>query len=61
MQAVGLEWLHRMAQEPRRLTRRYLVEGIPFAVALGAGSLGHRLRGDPARLIRRAVRTDPSG
>jgi hypothetical protein len=28
MQRVGLEWLFRLAQEPRRLWRRYLI-GIP--------------------------------
>ena len=34
MQDVGLEWLHRLIQEPRRLARRYLIEGIPFALGL---------------------------
>lgn len=34
MQRIGLEWLHRMAQEPRRLARRYLLHGIPFAARL---------------------------
>jgi len=34
MQRAGLEWVHRLAQEPRRLARRYLVDGIPFAVRL---------------------------
>ncbi|SNS83806.1 polymer biosynthesis protein, WecB/TagA/CpsF family [Sphingomonas laterariae] len=27
MQSAGLEWLHRLASEPKRLWRRYLVEG----------------------------------
>lgn len=27
MQRAGLEWLHRLASEPRRLWRRYLIEG----------------------------------
>lgn len=31
---IGLEWLHRLWQEPRRLGRRYLVHGLPFAVKL---------------------------
>jgi N-acetylglucosaminyldiphosphoundecaprenol N-acetyl-beta-D-mannosaminyltransferase len=31
MQKIGLEWLHRLVQEPRRLARRYLIEGLPFA------------------------------
>lgn len=34
MQRVGLEWLHRLAQEPRRLGRRYLVEGLVFFACL---------------------------
>jgi N-acetylglucosaminyldiphosphoundecaprenol N-acetyl-beta-D-mannosaminyltransferase len=34
IQKLGLEWLHRMAQEPGRLAKRYLVHGIPFAVKL---------------------------
>lgn len=34
MQRLGLEWLHRLLQEPRRLARRYLVHGGPFALRL---------------------------
>jgi N-acetylglucosaminyldiphosphoundecaprenol N-acetyl-beta-D-mannosaminyltransferase len=34
MRRVGLEWIHRLAQEPRRLAKRYLVHGIPFALRL---------------------------
>ena len=34
MQASGLEWLHRLIQEPTRLARRYLVNGLPFAATL---------------------------
>ncbi len=30
MQRAGLEWMFRLAQEPRRLWRRYLVEDPPF-------------------------------
>lgn len=44
MQRVGLEWLHRLIQEPRRLMKRYLVEGLPFAVRLGFGAVGQRFR-----------------
>ena len=32
MQRVGLEWLHRLLQEPRRLWRRYLVTNTQFLV-----------------------------
>jgi UDP-N-acetyl-D-mannosaminuronic acid transferase (WecB/TagA/CpsF family) len=31
MSAAGLEWLHRLVQEPRRLWRRYLVQDPKFA------------------------------
>jgi N-acetylglucosaminyldiphosphoundecaprenol N-acetyl-beta-D-mannosaminyltransferase len=34
MQKLGLEWVHRLWQEPRRLARRYLVDGLPFAATL---------------------------
>jgi len=34
IQRLGLEWIHRLCQEPRRLARRYLLEGIPFALKL---------------------------
>jgi N-acetylglucosaminyldiphosphoundecaprenol N-acetyl-beta-D-mannosaminyltransferase len=30
VQRSGLEWLHRLAQEPRRLARRYLIDDLPF-------------------------------
>jgi exopolysaccharide biosynthesis WecB/TagA/CpsF family protein len=39
MRATGLEWVHRLVQEPGRLAKRYLVQGIPFAVRLLSGSL----------------------
>ncbi|MES2296661.1 MAG: WecB/TagA/CpsF family glycosyltransferase, partial [Pseudomonadota bacterium] len=44
LQNAGLEWLHRLIQEPRRLARRYLLHGIPFALYLLASALGWRLR-----------------
>ncbi len=31
MRNCGLEWTHRLAQEPKRLFKRYIVVGIPFA------------------------------
>lgn len=34
MQRSGLEWLHRLVQEPGRLAHRYLVDGVPFALGL---------------------------
>jgi N-acetylglucosaminyldiphosphoundecaprenol N-acetyl-beta-D-mannosaminyltransferase len=44
MQRVGLEWVHRLAQEPRRLASRYLVHGLPFAARLFASCAARRLR-----------------
>jgi N-acetylglucosaminyldiphosphoundecaprenol N-acetyl-beta-D-mannosaminyltransferase len=38
MRTAGLEWLHRVISEPRRLWRRYLVEGLPFAARLVAAA-----------------------
>ncbi len=34
VQRVGLEWLHRLQQEPRRLGKRYLRDDLPFALGL---------------------------
>jgi N-acetylglucosaminyldiphosphoundecaprenol N-acetyl-beta-D-mannosaminyltransferase len=42
MQAAGLEWLWRLAMEPRRLWRRYLVSNTRF-VALVAVAMAERL------------------
>jgi N-acetylglucosaminyldiphosphoundecaprenol N-acetyl-beta-D-mannosaminyltransferase len=43
-QRLGLEWLHRLAQEPGRLFRRYVVDGFPFLARLLASALLHRAR-----------------
>ncbi len=34
MQRIGIEWMHRLGQEPRRLFKRYIVHGLPFAASL---------------------------
>jgi N-acetylglucosaminyldiphosphoundecaprenol N-acetyl-beta-D-mannosaminyltransferase len=44
MRRAGLEWMHRLAQEPGRLARRYLVENLPFALRLFPSALAVRLR-----------------
>jgi N-acetylglucosaminyldiphosphoundecaprenol N-acetyl-beta-D-mannosaminyltransferase len=41
MQRAGLEWLYRLVAEPRRLWRRYLVDGPAFV----AGVVIDRVRG----------------
>lgn len=40
MQNMGLEWLHRLASDPRRLWRRYLVTNTIFIFAITAQLLG---------------------
>jgi hypothetical protein len=47
MSRLGLEWLHRLAKEPRRLAKRYVVDDLPFAVRLFAWALRSRRRGAP--------------
>jgi N-acetylglucosaminyldiphosphoundecaprenol N-acetyl-beta-D-mannosaminyltransferase len=47
MQRVGLEWTWRLAQEPGRLARRYLLEDLPFAGELFGSALVKRLRPRP--------------
>jgi N-acetylglucosaminyldiphosphoundecaprenol N-acetyl-beta-D-mannosaminyltransferase len=42
MQRLGLEWVHRLALEPRRLARRYLRDDLPFALALLVRSAAYR-------------------
>jgi N-acetylglucosaminyldiphosphoundecaprenol N-acetyl-beta-D-mannosaminyltransferase len=61
LRAAGLEWAHRLAQEPRRLCSRYLRDGLPFAARLGLWALRRRLapdlrrrRGAPAAAARMA-------
>jgi N-acetylglucosaminyldiphosphoundecaprenol N-acetyl-beta-D-mannosaminyltransferase len=43
MQRIGFEWLHRLAQEPRRLFRRYIIEDLPFALRLFVWSFAQRV------------------
>ncbi len=47
MQVAGLEWLHRLAQEPKRLFQRYVIDGLPHAGRLLGGALARRVRGVP--------------
>lgn len=48
-QASGLEWAIRLAQEPQRLWRRYIIDDIPALMAVAPGCLkrgfAHRRRG----------------
>jgi N-acetylglucosaminyldiphosphoundecaprenol N-acetyl-beta-D-mannosaminyltransferase len=47
MQDAGLEWFFRLVMEPRRLWRRYIVNGSKFAWAVGMQHLVPRLLGRP--------------
>ncbi len=42
MQRVGLEWLHRLVSEPRRLWRRYLVGNSRFVLGVASDLLFRR-------------------
>ncbi len=44
LQRLGLEWVHRLVQEPRRLFKRYVVDDVPFAVRLFSWAATVRLR-----------------
>jgi N-acetylglucosaminyldiphosphoundecaprenol N-acetyl-beta-D-mannosaminyltransferase len=49
MQRTGLEWLHRLAQEPKRLFRRYVLEDLPFAAVLFRRAVVDRRQSRPQR------------
>jgi N-acetylglucosaminyldiphosphoundecaprenol N-acetyl-beta-D-mannosaminyltransferase len=50
LQNLGLEWAHRLVQEPERLLRRYVVENIPFALELFGRAALARLRDGTKRV-----------
>lgn len=43
MRRFSLEWVHRLAQEPGRLGRRYVVDGLPFAAELFGRVIARRV------------------
>ncbi len=43
MRKVGMEWLYRVMQEPKRLFKRYFFVGIPFALRLFVRNLIRRI------------------
>jgi N-acetylglucosaminyldiphosphoundecaprenol N-acetyl-beta-D-mannosaminyltransferase len=47
-QRLGLEWLYRVKQEPRRLWRRYLVTNTLFCAMVLSGLVRRRLLSPPA-------------
>jgi N-acetylglucosaminyldiphosphoundecaprenol N-acetyl-beta-D-mannosaminyltransferase len=44
MRKAGVEWVHRMWQDPWRLAKRYLIEDLPFALRLFLHALLARAR-----------------
>ena len=56
MQKIGLEWFHRMIQEPRRLARRYLIDGVPFGLRLVSSALVKRFGKGRSGLVREPQR-----
>jgi len=47
MSRAGLEWLYRLAREPRRLWRRYLVEDPAFIMIVGRSRRAARTQDSP--------------
>lgn len=47
-QKLGLEWLYRLSQEPKRLFSRYILHGLPFLIQLLLRSATLRLIGNGA-------------
>jgi N-acetylglucosaminyldiphosphoundecaprenol N-acetyl-beta-D-mannosaminyltransferase len=45
MQSAGLEWIYRLAQEPGRLWKRYLLEDVPTGVRIGMSAVWRRVSG----------------
>lgn len=42
MQRTGLEWVHRLAQEPSRMGKRYICRDLPMFIRLVGGTLASR-------------------
>ena len=42
VQLIGMEWVHRLVQEPQRLFKRYVMQGLPFAASLFANAAQQR-------------------
>ena len=47
IQKIGMEWVHRLMQDPRRLFHRYVVVGIPFGLSMLGKAI---VRGVPQRI-----------
>jgi N-acetylglucosaminyldiphosphoundecaprenol N-acetyl-beta-D-mannosaminyltransferase len=49
MREVGIEWIHRLATEPRRLFRRYVIDDLPFAASMFIWAAIQRIKGEAYR------------
>jgi N-acetylglucosaminyldiphosphoundecaprenol N-acetyl-beta-D-mannosaminyltransferase len=58
VQAIGLEWMMRFAQEPRRLGARYFFRDLPALAKIAPGCLARRFR--PGRVESAPDSSDPS-
>src|SRR5204863_5598968 len=66
VQKIGMEWVHRLVQEPRRLFKRYILVGMPFATSLltraAWDGLNRKLRGaTPELRSKRLFRSPTNG
>jgi len=59
MQRLGMEWLQRLALEPRRLARRYLLDDLPFALTLLATAVRRRMTTPRRQICTMATATSP--
>jgi N-acetylglucosaminyldiphosphoundecaprenol N-acetyl-beta-D-mannosaminyltransferase len=55
MQRAGLEWLHRLVSEPRRLWRRYLVTNTTFVALVLGRMVASRLSNAAREIVSRSV------
>jgi N-acetylglucosaminyldiphosphoundecaprenol N-acetyl-beta-D-mannosaminyltransferase len=52
MQRYGLEWVHRMSQDPRRLVKRYMVTNTIFVLAVLRDWLNPKFSGQAAGRVK---------
>lgn len=57
VQRLGLEWLHRLGTDPRRLARRYLIEGPPELLTLRRAQVVSEFR---SAIVEPVTRLTPS-
>lgn len=48
VQSIGMEWLYRFAQQPKRLFQRYFVDDLPYLAGATVRAVNHRLADEEA-------------